>query len=378
MLPCRQPFHIQRPEGTITWALCAPPQSQLPQRPGPACLALGCCQLPEHACTCPRAVAGCLPSWHTAAALQPPTRGPVGLTACCVPRRNSEIYNHEAIKATGALQGVRIVKDSKSDSAIIGHLYEKLVRLTLMEMHACVVPLLVAEPAAAAAALQGMHQLASPPALLLLMACRTATALPSGPVSCPPSWPCSGRLPGRAAVQGDSNELWGMLDGVFACVLFDEASGEFTAARDPLGVCPLYWGCGADGSRWFASEMKALQACCTSFEIFPPVRLLSAPRSAGARLGPACSPSCWSGRQLTADWAAGPGSALQSWAHARCRLMGPPVQGHCYRSRTDQLERYYSPQWLDPERIPRAEVDYGAIRVRQPLAAGLPALAPAA
>ena len=42
-------------------------------------------------------------------------------------RRNSEIYNHEEIKASGALQGVRITKDSKSDSAIIGHLYEKLV-----------------------------------------------------------------------------------------------------------------------------------------------------------------------------------------------------------------------------------------------------------
>ena len=42
--------------------------------------------------------------------------------------RNSEIYNHEQIKESGALKGVRIVKDSKSDSAIVGHLYEKLVR----------------------------------------------------------------------------------------------------------------------------------------------------------------------------------------------------------------------------------------------------------
>lgn len=65
--------------------------------------------------------------------------------------------------------------------------------------------------------------------------------------------------------------MWGSLDGVFACVVFDEAKNEFCAARDPLGVCPLYWGKGADGSVWFASEMKALQACCSSFEIFPPV-----------------------------------------------------------------------------------------------------------
>ena len=40
------------------------------------------------------------------------------------------------------------------------------------------------------------------------------------------------------------------------------------------------------------------------------------------------------------------------------------MQGHCYRSRTGKLERYYSPQWLDPERIPSAPVDYTAIRVR--------------
>ena len=37
--------------------------------------------------------------------------------------RNSEIYNHEEVKAK-YLKGVKIVKGSKSDSAIIGHLYE--------------------------------------------------------------------------------------------------------------------------------------------------------------------------------------------------------------------------------------------------------------
>ena len=37
--------------------------------------------------------------------------------------RNSEIYNHEDVKAQH-LPGVRMVKDSKSDSAIIGHLYQ--------------------------------------------------------------------------------------------------------------------------------------------------------------------------------------------------------------------------------------------------------------
>ena len=110
--------------------------------------------------------------------------------------RNSEIYNHEAIKAK-QLAGVQIVKNSKSDSAIIGHMYETM---------------------------------------------------------------------------GAGPELWNALDGIFACVILDEATGQFTVARDPMGICSLYWGRGDDGSFWFASEMKSLQNACSSFDYFPPVR----------------------------------------------------------------------------------------------------------
>ena len=70
---------------------------------------------------------------------------------------------------------------------------------------------------------------------------------------------------------GDTNEIWNALDGVFACVVVDEATGEFLAARDPIGVCSFYWGRGKDGSTWFSSEMKALQTHCQTFDIFPPV-----------------------------------------------------------------------------------------------------------
>jgi asparagine synthase (glutamine-hydrolysing) len=142
---------------------------------------------------------------------------------------NSEIYNHDAIKAT-TLKGVRIVKDSKSDSAIIGHLIRTL---------------------------------------------------------------------------GDVNAVWDGLDGIFACVVVDEAAGTFTAARDAMGVCPLYWGRGGDGSTWFASEMKALQAVCETFEIFPP--------------------------------------------------------GHVYRSATGVLEKWYQPPWLQPGAAPTAPADETAI-----------------
>jgi len=62
----------------------------------------------------------------------------------------------------------------------------------------------------------------------------------------------------------------GDLDGVFAFVLADRNTGGVVAARDPIGVVPLYWGHGRDGSLWFASEMKALQTVCPRFEQFPP------------------------------------------------------------------------------------------------------------
>jgi len=61
-----------------------------------------------------------------------------------------------------------------------------------------------------------------------------------------------------------------MLDGFFAFVISDKEKKRILAARDPIGVCPLYIGWGRDGSIWFASEMKALVEDCERFEEFPP------------------------------------------------------------------------------------------------------------
>jgi len=60
------------------------------------------------------------------------------------------------------------------------------------------------------------------------------------------------------------------LDGVFAFVLHDASTGRWMAARDPIGVVPLYWGRDADGGLWFASELKALHDVCERFDVFPP------------------------------------------------------------------------------------------------------------
>jgi asparagine synthase (glutamine-hydrolysing) len=60
------------------------------------------------------------------------------------------------------------------------------------------------------------------------------------------------------------------LRGMFSFVLYDAKKDFFMAARDHMGITPLYYGYGADGSVWFASEMKALDHGCVRFEPFPP------------------------------------------------------------------------------------------------------------
>jgi len=60
------------------------------------------------------------------------------------------------------------------------------------------------------------------------------------------------------------------LRGDFAFVLLDTETGHYLAARDPIGVVPLYIGYGKDGSIWFSSECKALKDDLDHFEAFPP------------------------------------------------------------------------------------------------------------
>ena len=57
------------------------------------------------------------------------------------------------------------------------------------------------------------------------------------------------------------------LDGMYAFFVTD---GEpFVAARDALGIKPLYFGRDRRGGTWFASELKALTGQCSSFEELP-------------------------------------------------------------------------------------------------------------
>ncbi|MGY4515910.1 asparagine synthase B [Lysobacter sp. HA18] len=70
---------------------------------------------------------------------------------------------------------------------------------------------------------------------------------------------------------GDDIGAWlDRLNGIFAFALWDGAQRRFVVARDPIGVCPLYWGHDADGRVWVASEMKAIARNCPDVSPFPP------------------------------------------------------------------------------------------------------------
>jgi len=60
------------------------------------------------------------------------------------------------------------------------------------------------------------------------------------------------------------------INGIFSFALYDEETNEFLIARDPIGVIPLYIGKDSDGTVYVASELKALEGFCESYEPFLP------------------------------------------------------------------------------------------------------------
>ena len=90
------------------------------------------------------------------------------------------------------------------------------------------------------------------------------------------------------------------LNGIFAFALYDAEHDEFLIARDAVGVVPLYMGRDNDGTMYVASELKALEGMCDSYETFPP--------------------------------------------------------GHCYSSREGELKRWWTRDWMTS--IPQSELSF--------------------
>lgn len=60
------------------------------------------------------------------------------------------------------------------------------------------------------------------------------------------------------------------LDAEFVCVIYDAETGKYFAARDPVGIRPMFYGYTEKGDIMFASEMKALHELCREVIPFPP------------------------------------------------------------------------------------------------------------
>lgn len=65
-------------------------------------------------------------------------------------------------------------------------------------------------------------------------------------------------------------DMFAKLDAEFACILYDGDSEEFIAARDPIGIRPLYYGYDKQGVIIFASEPKNLVGLVDKIQPFPP------------------------------------------------------------------------------------------------------------
>lgn len=65
-------------------------------------------------------------------------------------------------------------------------------------------------------------------------------------------------------------EMFKELDGEFAMVLYDHKSDRWIAARDPIGIRPLFYGYTGNGKIAFGSLAKSLQPFCHEIHPFPP------------------------------------------------------------------------------------------------------------
>lgn len=110
-----------------------------------------------------------------------------------------------------------------------------------------------------------------------------------------------------------------LLDGMWVFTLLDHEKGTVLMGRDHMGISPMFWGRGHDGSLWGASEMKALANVdqVARYDLFPPGHVLTARLAEGMAGGLASEP---------------------------------------------EIERWYTPAWLDQDRIPTQPADLEQLR----------------
>uniref|UniRef100_A0A7S2PCN2 asparagine synthase (glutamine-hydrolyzing) n=1 Tax=Leptocylindrus danicus TaxID=163516 RepID=A0A7S2PCN2_9STRA len=73
---------------------------------------------------------------------------------------------------------------------------------------------------------------------------------------------------------GPKIQMVDSLRGMFSFIIYDKSKDLFMAARDHIGITPLYIGWGNDGSIYIASEMKGLHEHCNRLQQFPPGHMI--------------------------------------------------------------------------------------------------------
>lgn len=64
--------------------------------------------------------------------------------------------------------------------------------------------------------------------------------------------------------------MFSMLDAEFAMIIYDAEKDKYVAARDPIGIRPMFYGYDKNGEIIFASEAKNLVGLCDKIIPFPP------------------------------------------------------------------------------------------------------------
>ena len=65
-------------------------------------------------------------------------------------------------------------------------------------------------------------------------------------------------------------DMFSMLDAEYALIIYDNDKKDFIAARDPIGIRPLYYGYDSDNKIIFASEPKCIKEIAKEIFPFPP------------------------------------------------------------------------------------------------------------
>jgi asparagine synthase (glutamine-hydrolysing) len=95
------------------------------------------------------------------------------------------------------------------------------------------------------------------------------------------------------------------MEGMFGIVIYNRKTGEFYAARDHVGMIPLYIGTGENGERYITSELKAIAGVSKDIQILEP------------------------GHFITNEW---------------------------------KPHQWYNPKWYDMDYIPDGKLDYKELR----------------